>query len=202
MVDNLDDCGTTGGCPAKGTVLDSGCDGTTFFIRFADGECGEIYDSVPGYTGCGGGGYECDDPNATVREDGSCGPGKAGYVYDGAVERCVQESTNPCSDPTYAAANPTECGTESECVDCSCAEYAAANPDECGTTPPPEQPSGGGGARGGGGGMFSVDADFQLTGDPQLLAKMQFPIENFLQQYVAGMDNQNTSITSLFEDLV
>ena len=174
-------CQSTGGCPAKGTVIESGCDGTTFFMRFADGECGEIYDSVPGYSGCGGGGYTCDDPNATVREDGSCGPCKAGYVFDGSVERCVQESTNPCSDPAYAAANPDECGT---------------------TPPPPETPSGGGNRGGSAGGMFSVDADFQLTGDPQLLAKMQFPIENFLQQYVAGMDNQNTSITSLFEDLV
>jgi hypothetical protein len=203
MVDNLEDCGTTGGCPSKGTVLESGCDGTTFFIRFADGECGEIYDSVPGYSGCGGG-YECDDPNATVREDGSCGPCKAGYVFNGALERCVQESvTNPCNDATYAAANPQECGTGSECVDCSCAEYAAANPEECGTTPPPPPPSGGSGGTGGtGGGMFSVDAGFELQGDPQLLTKMQFPIENFLQQYVEGMGDQNTSITSLFEGLV
>jgi len=147
--------------------------------------------------------YECDDPNATVREDGSCGPCKAGYVYDGAVEKCVQDSvTNPCNDATYAAANPQECGTGSECVDCSCAEYAAANPEECGTTPPPPPPSGGGGGGGAGGGMFSVDAGFELQGDPQLLTKMQFPIENFLQQYVEGIDNQNTSITSLFEGLV
>jgi hypothetical protein len=50
--------------------------------------------------------------------------------------------------------------------------------------------------------MFSVDAGFELQGDPQLLTKMQFPIENFLQQYVEGMGDQNTSITSLFEGLV
>lgn len=202
-------CGTGGGggggteCPAKGTVIESGCDGTTFFARYADGECGEIYDSIPGYAGCGGG-YECDDPNATVREDGSCGPCKAGYVYDGAVERCVQESVpNPCLDSDYAVANPEECGTDPDCVDCTCAEYAAANPDECGTAPPPpETPSGGGFGGGGAGGMFSVDAGFELSGDPQLLTKMQFPIENFLQQYVQGMGDQNTSITSLFEGLV
>jgi len=206
FVDANADCPGNGGpdCPAKGTVIESGCDGSTFFIRFADGECGEIYDSIPGYAGCGGGGYQCDDPNATVREDGSCGPCKAGYVYDGAVEKCVQDSvTNPCDDPAYAAANKDKCGGTTDCNDCTCAEYAAANPDECGTAPPPEPPSGGGGGGGGGaGGMFSVDAGFELSGDPTLLPKMQFPIENFLQQYVEGMGDQNTSITSLFEGLV
>lgn len=184
-VDSFSECPDSGGpeCPSKGTVLESGCDGTTFFIRFADGECGEIYDSVPGYSGCGGG-YECDDPNATVREDGSCGPCKAGYVFDGALERCVQESVpNPCNDATYAAANPQECGTKPECVDCSCAEYAAANPEECGTTPPPPPPSGGGGGGGGStgsSGMFDLES-FEIAGDPQLLARMEFPITNFLE---------------------
>jgi hypothetical protein len=156
-------------------------------------ECGKVdcfTDNTPGpfvdrFSDCpgSGGGYQCDDPNATVKEDGSCGPCKAGYVYDGAVEKCIQESvTNDCND-------------------CTCAEYAAANPEECGTAPPPEPPSGG---RVGGspGGMFSVDAGFELSGDPQLLPQMQFPIENFLQQYVERMGDQNTSITSLFEGLV
>ena len=185
FVDANADCPGSGGpgCKPKGEVLESGCDGTTFFIRFADGECGEIYDSVPGYAGCGGGGYECDDPNATVREDGSCGPCKAGYVYDGTVEKCVQESvTNPCDDPAYAAANQDTCGGTTDCNDCTCAEYAAANPDECGTAPPPEPPSGGGGGGGGaagGSGMFDLES-FEITGDPQLLAKMEFPITDFL----------------------
>ena len=127
--------------------------------------------------------YECDDPNATVREDGSCGPCKAGYVFDGALERCVQESVpNPCNDATYAAANPDKCGTGPECIDCTCAEYAAANPDKCGTAPPPETTSGGGGGGGGaagGSGMFDLES-FEITGDPQLLAKMEFPITDFL----------------------
>jgi hypothetical protein len=110
---------------------------------------------------------------------------------------------NDCTCAEYAKANPTICGTDPECNDCTCAEYAAANPEECGTAPPPEPPSGGSGGTGGaGGGMFSVDAGFELQGDPQLLTKMQFPIQNFLQQYVEGIDNQNTSITSLFEGLV
>ena len=39
-------------------------------------------------------------------------------------------------------------------------------------------------------------------GDPALLAALQFPVENFLQKYVEGTGNQNTSITSLFEDYI
>lgn len=207
FVDANADCPGSGGpeCPSKGTVLESGCDGTTFFIRFADGECGEIYDSVPGYSGCGGGGYECDDPNATVREDGSCGPCKAGYVFNGALERCVQESvTNPCNDATYAAANPQECGTGSECVDCSCAEYAAANPEECGTTPPPPPPSGGGGGGAGGSsfgsGMFEMTPT-DITAAPELLAAAQFPIVDFLSDALPK-DVKSNVMKGLFEGLV
>jgi len=203
-------CQSTTGCKPKGEVLESGCDGSTFFIRFADGECGEIYDSVPNYAGCGGG-YKCNDPKATnYGEEGEC-------KYGPVVEKCNDpNATNygeegeckygpvvdPCLDSAYAEANPTICGTDPECNDCTCAEYAAANPEECGTTPPPPPPSGGGGVPGAGGGMFSVDAGFELQGDPQLLTKMQFPIQNFLQQYVEGIGDQNTSITSLFEGLV
>ena len=137
-----------GECPPKGTVLESGCDGTTFFIRFADGACEETYDSVPNYGGCSGG-----------------------------------TGTDPCLSADYAAMNPEEC---SECIDCSCPEYAAANPEEC--TTGPEPPSGGGGGGGGGGdgggggssGMFDLES-FEIAGDPQLLARMEFPITNFLE---------------------
>jgi hypothetical protein len=188
-------CKTRG--PEGGTLV------TTYTDDTQEESFSEVCKASGGDTTIGGG-YKCDDPNATVREDGSCGPCKAGYVFNGALERCVQESvTNPCNDPIYAAENPQECVTVPECIDCTCAEYAAANPEECGTTPPPPPPSGGSGGTGGtGGGMFSVDAGFELQGDPQLLTKMQFPIENFLQQYVEGMGDQNTSITSLFEGLV
>ena len=79
--------------------------------------------------------------------------------------------------------NPEEC---SERIDCSCPEYAAANPEEC--TTGPEPPSGGGGGGGGGGdgggggssGMFDLES-FEIAGDPQLLARMEFPITNFLE---------------------
>lgn len=165
--------GGDGGCPAKGTVLSQGCQGTTFVIEFADGECGVIEDSVPNYSFCSGGGdgggttvTKCEDPNAL--NTGQDGP-------------CRYSASDPCLSADYAAANPTECGTAP--LDCSDPAYAAANPDECGTTPPPETPSGGGGGGGGGAGgasgMFDLES-FEITGDPQLLAKMEFPITDFL----------------------
>ncbi len=133
--------------------------------------------------------YTCDDPNATTRPDGSCGPCKTGYVFDGAVERCVQESvTDPCDDPAYAAANPTECGSlPPECTDCSCAEYAAANPDECGTGGGGDDGGGDDGGGGGGGvGMFRPQASAPPSlGDPQLLARTEFPIVDYLSESLA-----------------
>ncbi len=128
--------------------------------------------------------YTCPDPNATVNSDGSCGPCKQGYVFDGGLERCVQEAvTDPCENPAYAAANPTQCGTPAECNDCTCAEYAAANPDECG--PGPEEPPVSS-SRGGGGGMFSPQsAGGPSMGDPQLLARMEFPIVDYLSESLA-----------------
>ena len=160
----------------NGATIESGCQECPSGQDFdADGNCGPI--------------YECNDPNATVQQGGltpgACGPCKEGYVFDGAVERCVQESVDPCDDPAYAAANPTECGTPPpECNDCTCDEYAAANPDECGPTlPPPEPPSGGTVV---GGGMFSFDATpFNMQSDPQLLARVDFPIVDFLSESLA-----------------
>ena len=158
----------------NGATIESGCQECPSGQDFdADGNCGPI--------------YECDDPNATIRPDGSCGPCKQGYVFDGAVERCVQESTpNPCDNPAYAAANPTECGTTTppECNDCTCAEYAAANPEECGTTPPPPEPPEGGG--GSGRGMFRPQAVAPMgMGNPQLLARIEFPIVDYLSESLA-----------------
>jgi hypothetical protein len=108
---------------------------------------------------------KCEDPNAL--NTGKKGP-------------CKYDTSDPCLSADYAAANPTECGTAP--LDCSDPAYAAANPDECGTTPPPETSSGGGGGGGGAGGasgMFDLES-FEITGDPQLLAKMEFPITDFL----------------------
>jgi hypothetical protein len=159
----------------NGTTIESGCQECPSGQDFdADGNCGPI--------------YECDDPNATVNADGSCGPCKQGYVFDGAVERCVQESvTDPCDDPAYAAANPTECGSlPPDCTDCSCAEYAAANPDECGTGGGGDDGGGDDGSTGGGVGMFRPQASAPPSlGDPQLLARTEFPIVDYLSESLA-----------------
>ena len=117
--------------------------------------------------------YTCPDPNATVNSDGSCGPCKEGYVFDGAVERCVQEAvTDPCDDPTYAAANPTECGS-------------TPPPEPPPEPPPPEEPPVSS-SRGGGGGMFSPQSVAGPSmSDPQLLARMEFPIVDYLSESLA-----------------
>jgi len=127
--------------------------------------------------------YTCDDPNATTRPDGSCGPCKAGYVFDGAVERCVQEEvkiTGTTTTPTTTTPPPPPPPPE--------------------TTPPPE--TGGGG--GGGGGMMTPQADpfaFNIAGDPQLLAKLEFPVVDYLAQ-VLPADVQQNVMRGLFEDYI
>ena len=176
--------------PQKGCPEDW-CDDAMTIAPDEDGQCPsdpplvECPDGsmVTSLDQCGTTTYTCPDPNATTNEDGSCGTCKTGYVYDGSVERCVQSTTpDPCLDAAYAAANPEQCGTGDDCVDCTCAEYAAANPEECATGP--ETPSGGGGGGGGGStggsGMFDLES-FEIAGDPQLLARMEFPITNFLE---------------------
>jgi hypothetical protein len=73
--------------------------------------------------------------------------------------------------------------------------------------PPTTTGGGGGGDDGGGRNLFGGSSMFEPQniglpgmGDPALLAALQFPVENFLQQYVEETSNQNTSIISLFED--
>ena len=89
-----------------------------------------------------------------------------------------------CDDDTatnYGEEGPCSYGTD--CNDCSCAEYAAKNPEECGTTPPPPEPPEGGG---GGGGMFRPQSGTPPTlGDPQLLARLEFPIVDYLSESLA-----------------
>ena len=127
--------------------------------------------------------YTCDDPNATTRPDGSCGPCKAGYVFDGAVERCVQEEikvTGTTPPPTTTPPPP---------------------PPPSETTPPPET---GGGGDGGSRGMMTPQVDpfaFNIAGDPQLLAKLEFPVVDYLAQ-VLPADVQQNVMKGLFEGIV
>ena len=163
-------------CSPRGTVLESGCDGTTFFIRFASGEvdpntgeCGEIYDSVPNYSGCAGNGGICEDPNAVNNgEEGDCRckPGfvkgddglcfQSGDVCDNGAT--LESGCDICPDGTPTIEyEDGKCPTSTPPQDCSNPAYAAANPQQCGGVPPVTPPSsgGGGGAGGGGVGAFS-----------------------------------------------
>jgi hypothetical protein len=177
------------------------CDDPVYAAENQD-ECGPIVDPCddPVYAAenpqeCG---YTCDDPNATVLEGGltpgACGPCKEGYVFDGAVERCVQESVDPCDDPEYATANPTECGTTPP-LDCSDPEYAAANPEECAPAPPPETGGGGGGGGGGAGAFSPFIAGIDYT--PQAL-----PTAPAAPQKDYMMELDNLIKRSLFEGIV
>jgi hypothetical protein len=128
--------------------------------------------------------YSCDDPNATTRPDGSCGPCKAGYVFDGAVERCVQEEIKVTGTTTTTTTTPPP----------------PPPPPE--TTPPPE--TGGGGGGGGGSGMMTQQIDpfaFDIAGDPQLLAKLEFPVVDYLAQILPA-DVQQNVMKGLFEGMV
>ena len=93
-----------------------------------------------------------------------------------------------CDDLDYAAANPLEC--PGVCEDCTCPEYVAANPEECGTTPPPPPPpppppEGGGGGGSGGGGTGEIKP-LSIAGDPELLARQEFPITDYLSGLFTG----------------
>jgi hypothetical protein len=118
-----------------------------------------------------------DYPECTECADGSLPDFETGCA-GGPIE-------DPCDDPVYAAENPTECTSGPECVDCTCAEYAAANPEECLGNPPP--PEGGGGGGGGGGGQGDREPiEIGISGDPELLARQEFPITDYLSGLFTG----------------
>ena len=194
------------GTPKKGQMVANIADcGTPSTLIECPEDTPKKGQMVANIADCGTTTYTCPDPNATTNEDGSCGPCKTGYVYDGALERCVQTTVvDPCLDSAYAEANPTICGTDPECNDCTCAEYAADNPDECGTTPPPPPPppSGGGGAGGStfGSGMFDMTPT-DITAAPELLAAANFPIVDFLSDALPKNVKSNV-MKGLFEGLV
>jgi hypothetical protein len=139
-----------------------------------------------------------------------------GLTFGGGSGECVRGPTtiedpecNDCTCDDYAAANPLECGWE-ECPDGSfaptvalCGGEGEGCPEgqvpcatlggEC-TTPEAcpggeeEEESGGGGAGGGGGGSAGLFKPFTptLSGDPELLARQEFPITDFLMGLFTG----------------
>jgi hypothetical protein len=90
-----------------------------------------------------------------------------------------------CDDPTatnYGEQGPCTYGPD--CNDCTCAEYAEEHPEECGPEPPPPpQPPGGGLGGEVETGMFGVEP-MTISGDPQLLARLEFPIVDYLSEAI------------------
>jgi hypothetical protein len=128
-------------------------------------------------------------PVVETCENGAIDPPLCSECADGGLPDaelgCGGTVDNPCDDPVYAAENPTECASGDDCVDCDCPEYAAANPEECIGTPPPE--GGGGGPGGGGGGQGKIEPiEIGISGDPELLARQQFPITDYLSGLFTG----------------
>jgi hypothetical protein len=140
-------------------------------------------------TPCGGVTTVCDDPTATnYGEEGEC-------IYG--------PTPNPCDDAVYASENPLECGWV-ECPDGSFAptqeqcgggcpegqEPCEALGGEC--TTPENCPGGGGEGGGGGGGGGGGAGMFEpftagISGDPQLLARQEFPITDYLAGLFKGI---------------
>jgi len=186
-VDNLDDCYVTFiECPVNTPRAGETVNNIS--------ECGE-----PSEETCENGATdwplcsECPDGTATDPEtpcggecnDCSC----AEYAAENPLE-CLSDPCDDCSCAEYAAANPEECvggpppGGGDSCDDCSCEEYAAENPEEC-----EEGEEGGGGGGGGGGGTGGLFDPFTATvsGDPELLARQEFPIANYLAGLFTGI---------------
>lgn len=138
-----------------------------------------------------------------------------GLTFGGGSGECVRETTiiedpecNDCSCNDYAAANPLECGWE-ECPDGSFAPTLAlcgsggeecpegtvpcealggecTTPEACpGTTEEEEGGASGGGGGGSKGSLFEA-YEPKIGADPQLLARQEFPITDFLMGLFTG----------------
>lgn len=185
-----------GNCPGP-VVVEDPCDDAIYALE-NPGECGEEETCENGAT---------DYPECTQCADGSLpdanlGCGGNDTCDNGATDwplcsECPDGTpTDPdtpcsggpdCTDPDYAAANPEECTPGPECVDCTCPEYAAANPEECLPSPPPPPEGGGGGGGGGAGGQEKREPiEFGISADPELLARKQFPITDYLSGLFTG----------------
>lgn len=157
----------------------------------------------------GDGGSDVTEVDCTLVECQSPRPdGEAGVAWD----TC-------CTDDSTVTTTGGGGGEEDKCklVECESPRPEGdlgALWDQCCKKTSVTTTTGGGGGDDGGGmfggsglGSFSPAGqpgmfDPTITAGVTLEQARKFPIENFLQQYVAGMNNQNASITSLFEDLV
>jgi hypothetical protein len=134
-------------------------------------------------------GFNCDDYNKTTNEDGTCGPCKEGYEIDTSLpnEPCVKtfDGCSPGFELVNGQCTAIVCPEgQSYCIDTDgCVDIGTCPSD----TPEEEEDGGdaggggGGGAGGGGGGrsMFQPYS-FNISADPQLLSRSEFPITDFL----------------------
>ena len=199
-----------GNCPSTGCVDNPQTDAEKEACGYK--RCTEDGPLVPKDTDCGNGCVDnpqtfmekvdcgwtvCPDGITVVEDPNECGPsctnGALDYpdclVCPGGELPDAETGCGPtggtCDDPVYAAENPLECDP-GVCKDCSCPEYAAANPEEClpgPPPPPPPPPEGGGGGSGGGNAQLKP---LSITGDPELLARQEFPITDYLSGLFTG----------------
>jgi hypothetical protein len=170
-------------------------------LKGADGKCPEV-----GNPEC----KDCSCKEYALKNPLECGPDPeckdcscAEYALKNPLECGPVE--NPCDNPSYAEDNPLECGW----VECPSGGFAptielcggsgggggcpegqepcealggeCANPEDC--------PGGGEESAGGGGGSSgSLFKEFTptLSGDPELLARQEFPITDFLMGLFTG----------------
>ena len=170
------------------------CDDGTYILKDQEcpitiNPCENIDDSNAdecGYKKCDDGTFVLKDEQCSIIQV-ECPEGtpKAGQMVNSLDDCGTTVTPTTCDDDTatnYGEEGP--CSYGPDCNDCSCAEYAAKNPEECGTTPPPPEPPEGGG--GGGRGMFRPQAVAPMgMGDPQLLARLEFPIVDYLSESLA-----------------
>jgi hypothetical protein len=201
-----------GNCPSTGCVDNPQTDDEKIDCGYK--RCEPDGPLVPQDTVCGGGCVDdpqtrdekiacgwtvCPDGITVVEDANECGPSCANGALDypdclvcpggelpDAETGCGGGGGDPCDDLVFAAENPLEC--PGVCDSCDCPEYAAANPEECFSSPPPPPPpppppEGGGGSGGGGNAQLK---QLSITGDPELLARQEFPITDYLSGLFTG----------------
>lgn len=205
----VEECVKPDGTPTGATV-ESGCEecpqGQAFnengvCVGVTTETCSNGATNYPLCTECADG--STTDPNTPCGGDPECNDCTCAEYAAKNPQECGT-TPNLCDDAVYASENPLECGWV-ECPDGSFAptqeqcgggcpegqEPCEALGGEC--TTPENCPGGddGGGGGGGGAGMFTgakpVEIGFDIAGDPQLLARQEFPITDYLAGLFKGI---------------
>jgi len=208
----IEECVKPDGTPTGATV-ESGCEecpqGQAFnengiCVGVTTETCSNGATNYPLCTECADG--STTDPNTPCGGDPECNDCTCAEYAAQNPQECGT-TPNLCDDAVYASENPLECGwvecpdgsfapTQEQCGGGGCPEGqepCEALGGEC-TTPencPGGDDGGGGGGGGGGAGMFTgakpVEIGFDIAGDPQLLARQEFPITDYLAGLFKGI---------------